>query len=100
VSISNHAAVAAEIVKPYVSDDVYWVIKTHDDFQGIYYNHFFGGEENPRAKYEGEPWYDLAVRFSDEWDQKSFDPDYDTEPLEHFEPMVREVFARPERDMD
>jgi hypothetical protein len=25
----------------------------------------------------------------------SFDPDYDTLPLETFEPLVREVFARP-----
>ncbi len=36
----------------------------------------------------------LAERFADEWDQTSFDPDYPTKPLEHFEPMVREVFAR------
>jgi len=25
----------------------------------------------------------------------AFDPDYDTLPLEHFEPLVREIFARP-----
>ena len=39
----------------------------------------------------------LAERFADEWDQNAFDPDYDTLPLEHFEPMVREVFSRPPR---
>ena len=37
-----------------------------------------------------------AERFADEWDQKAFDPDYDTLPLEHFEPLVRKVFRRSE----
>jgi predicted HD phosphohydrolase len=38
-------------------------------------------------------WYALAEQFADEWDQISFDPDYPTKPLSHFEPMVREVFG-------
>jgi hypothetical protein len=37
----------------------------------------------------------LAAKFADEWDQKAFDPAYDTFPLEHFESRVREVFAKP-----
>ena len=37
--------------------------------------------------------FELAAQFADEWDQTSFDPDYDTLPLAHFEPKVREVFA-------
>jgi predicted HD phosphohydrolase len=37
----------------------------------------------------------LAVQFADEWDQNSFDPDYPTKPLSHFEPLVRQVFAAP-----
>jgi len=37
----------------------------------------------------------VAARFADEWDQVSFDPAYDTLPLEHFLPMVREIFGRP-----
>ena len=28
------------------------------------------------------------------WDQRSFDPKYDTKPIEFFIPKVREVFAR------
>jgi predicted HD phosphohydrolase len=52
---------------------------------------------NPDARdeYRGESWFGLAERFADEWDQTSFDPDYPTQPLEHFEPAVREVFGRP-----
>lgn len=42
-----------------------------------------------------QPWYDLAVRFSSEWDQCSFEPDYDTLPLEHFEVRVGKVLRSP-----
>jgi predicted HD phosphohydrolase len=34
------------------------------------------------------------VNFCERWDQRAFDPDYDTLPLETFEPTVRRVFAR------
>ena len=93
ISVPNHPAIAAEILKPYVRDDVYWMIKAHQDFQGRHYYHHFGGDPNAREKYLGQPWYELAERFADEWDQTAFDPDYDTLPLEHFEPRVRQLFA-------
>ena len=37
--------------------------------------------------------YSTLVHQTDDWDQQAFDPNYDTLPLEHFEPLVREVFA-------
>ena len=95
VSVPNHPAIAAEILKPYVREEVYWMIRAHQDFQGRHYYHHFGGDPNARDQYREQPWFDLAARFADEWDQISFDPDYDTEALEHFEPLVNEVFARP-----
>ena len=94
ISVPNHPAIAAEILKPYVRDEVYWMIKAHQDFQGRHYYHHFGGDPNAREKYAGQPWYELAERFADEWDQTAFDPAYDTLPLEHFEPRVRELFAQ------
>ncbi len=93
VSVSNHPAIAAEILRPYVSDDVYQVIRTHQDFQGRHYYQHFGADPNAREQYRDEPWFSLGERFADEWDQKAFDPAYDTLPLEHFEPMVRQVFG-------
>jgi len=95
VSVPNHGSIAAEILKPYVRDDVYWMIKYHQDFQGRHYYHHFGGDPDAREQYRGEPWFALAERFADEWDQVAFDPDYETEPLDHFEPLVMEVFSRP-----
>jgi predicted HD phosphohydrolase len=95
VSVPNHPEIAAAILKPYVSSDVYNMIRAHQDFQGRHYYHHFGGDPDARAKYEGEPWFDLAARFADDWDQVAFDPDYDTLPLEHFEPLVRARCAKP-----
>jgi predicted HD phosphohydrolase len=93
ISVPNHPAIAAEILRPYVRSEVYHVIRTHQDFQGRHYYHHFGGNPDAREQYRGEPWFGLGERFADEWDQKAFDPAYDTLPLEHFEPMVREVFG-------
>jgi len=95
VSVPNHPGIAAEILKPYVRDEVYWMIKTHQDFQGRHYYGHFGGDPNAREQYRGEPWFELTAQFADEWDQIAFDPDYDTEPLEHFEARLRELFATP-----
>ena len=96
ISVPNHPAIAAEILKPYVREEVYWMIRVHQDFQGKHYYAHFGGNpdarEDHREKLAPEV-FELAERFADEWDQRAFDPDYDTEPLEHFEPLVREVFG-------
>ena len=95
VSVPNHPVIAAEILKCYVRDDVYQVIKAHQDFQGRHYYHHFGGDPNARERYRGAPWFALAEQFADDWDQVAFDPAYDTLPLEHFEARLREVFAHP-----
>jgi predicted HD phosphohydrolase len=92
VSVMNHPRIAAEILKPYVDAHM---IRAHQDFQGKHYYEYMGADPNARDQYVGEPWYDLAARFADEWDQNSFDPDYPTKPLSHFEPRVRQVFATP-----
>ena len=95
ISVFNHPAIAAEILKPYVRDEVYKAIRVHQDFQGRHYYGHFGGDVNARDTYDGEPYYEMAARFADDWDQQAFDPDGHYEPLEHFEPLVRQVFARP-----
>ena len=95
LSITNHAAIGAELLRPYVSRDVYQILRTHQDFQGRHYYQHFGRDTNLRDQHRDQPWYALAEQFADEWDQVAFDPDAPTAPLEHFEPMVREVFARP-----
>lgn len=93
ISVHNHPAIAAEILKPYVRDEVYKMILTHQDFQGKHYYAHFGADPDARDKYADEPFFDLTANFADNYDQNSFDPDYDTLPLEHFEDRVRTVFG-------
>ena len=95
ISVPNHPRIAAEILRPYVRDEVTPAILFHQEFQGRHYFHHFHMDPNLRDNHRGQPWYPLAERFADEWDQSSFDPDYPTEPLAHFEPRVRAVFATP-----
>jgi predicted HD phosphohydrolase len=94
ISVANHPAIAAAILKPYVRPEVHFMIEAHQDFQGKHYYAHFGGNPDAREQYRDHPSFDLAARFADEWDQKAFDPAYDTLPLEHFEPKVREIFAK------
>ncbi len=93
----NHPAVAAEMLRPWVSDEAYWVVKYHQDFQGRHYYARIGMDPDLRLRHVDHPAYALGEKFADVWDQTAFDPDYDSESLEHFEPMVREVFGRTAR---
>jgi len=96
ISVPNHPKIAAEILKPYVRPEVYEMILVHQDFQGRHYYAHFGGDSDARENHrDSVSNWDLAEKYADEWDQVAFDPAYDTLPLEHFEPMVREVFSKP-----
>ncbi|MDW3204920.1 MAG: HD domain-containing protein [Alphaproteobacteria bacterium] len=90
----NHSEMAAAMLKPFVSDKTHWIVKHHGLFQGYYYDHFLGGDRNARDRYKDHPYYEDCVYFCQNYDQNAFDPDYDTLPLEFFEPMVRRVMAQ------
>ena len=90
----NHGEFAAAILRPYVSERTYWIVKHHGIFQAYYYAHHLGDDRNARDRFKDHPHYQATVDFCHDWDQASFDPDYDTLPLEHFEPMVRRIFGR------
>ena len=92
---ANHSEVAAAMLRPYVSERTYWIIKNHGLFQNYYYAHHFGRDRDARARFRDHEWYDDAVRFCEEYDQVSFDPGYESEDLEFFEPMVRRQLAEP-----
>ena len=100
ISVINHPRIAAEILRPYVRDEVYKMILVHQDFQGRHYYHHLGADPDAREQHRdslsAEEWA-LAEQFADEWDQRAFDPDAETYPLEHFEPKVRAVFAMPKQ---
>ena len=94
----NHSQVAAAIIRPYVRGEVAWVIEHHGVFQMYYYGDAMGVDKNAREIYRGHKWFNSCEKFCERWDQMSFDPDYASYPLAHFEPMVREIFSRPPFD--
>jgi len=94
IAPDNHSQVAAAILRPYVSEKTYWIVLHHGIFQGYYFWHHSGGDRNAREQYRGHPYFEACADFCERWDQVSFDPDYDTLPLEAFEPMVYRLFAR------
>jgi predicted HD phosphohydrolase len=94
----NHAEVAAGILRPYVRPEVTWIVAQHGLFQNYYYVHHFGGDRNARERLRDHPWYESCAHFCAAWDQCSFDPDYPTESLATFEPLLRRIFARPPHD--
>ncbi len=90
----NHDEYAAAILKPFVREQCTWVVKTHGDFQLLYFGEHVGADPMKRDRHKGHVYYDDCAEFCERWDQSSFDPDYDTKPLSFFEPMVHEVFGR------
>ena len=94
----DHAALAAAILRPYVRPEVTWIVAQHGLFQNYYYVHHLGGDRNARDRFRDHPWYEATQHFCASWDQCSFDPEYRSEPLGYFEPMVRRIFSRTPHD--
>jgi predicted HD phosphohydrolase len=90
----NHDHFAAEIIRPFLREEVVWTVEHHGAFQMVYYAHHYDWNQFEREKYSASPYYQSCVDFCERWDQASFDPDYRSEPLSFFAPMVRDVFAR------
>lgn len=95
----NHPDIAAAIIKPFVSEEIHWICQNHGIFQGYYYFHYIGADRNMRDGFRDHPHFDACAEFCEKYDQAAFDPDYDSEPLEFFEPMVRNVMSRPINSM-
>ena len=95
----NHPDIGAAIVKPFVTEQEHWICAQHGLFQGNYYFHFVGMDRDARDVHRGHEHWDACEHFCRTYDQAAFDPDYDTEPLEFFEPMLRRVMAKPLRPM-
>ena len=94
ISPANHSQAAASVLRPYVSEDLHWIVQHHGVFQAYYYAHHYGGDRNARDTYRDHPLYDATVEFCAKYDQNCFDPEYQSESLDYFVPMVARVFGR------
>jgi predicted HD phosphohydrolase len=95
----NHPDIGAAIIKPFVSEEEHWICEQHGLFQGHYYFHYIGADRDAREVHRGHKYWDACELFCSKYDQAAFDPDYDSEPLAFFEPMLRRVMARPIKSM-
>ena len=90
----THGQVAGEIIRPFVREEVAWVVSHHGTFQMFYNVSLSEVLRNSRDKFKNNPYYQSAVDFCENWDQCSFDPEFDSKPLEFFIPVIHRVFSR------
>ncbi|HUF55148.1 MAG TPA: HD domain-containing protein [Thermohalobaculum sp.] len=90
----NHDRFAAEIMRPFMREEVVWTVEHHGVFQMYYYAHHMGWDRELRERYRDSPYYESCRAFCERWDQSSFDPDYPADPLASFEDEVQAIFAR------
>ena len=90
----NHSELAASVLKPFVSKKTCWIIEKHGLFQMYYYNHHYGKDRHLRDQYKGHEYYEDTINFCHKWDQSSFDPNFDTIPLDDFIPLLQRIFNR------
>jgi predicted HD phosphohydrolase len=95
----NHPDIAAAILKPFVDDKLHWMVEHHGVFQGYYFFHHLGMNRDMREAFRGHEHFEDTAKFCELYDQSSFDPAYDSAPLDFFEPMVRRVLSSPINSM-
>jgi predicted HD phosphohydrolase len=91
----THGEMMGAVLRPFVRPEVCWIVRHHGLFQSYYYAHYTGGDRDARERYRDHEWFDACAEFCERYDQNCFDPAYQSLPIEHFEPMVRRVFAEP-----
>jgi predicted HD phosphohydrolase len=91
----NHPDIAAAIIQPFVSEELHWIVKHHGIFQGVNFFHHLGLDRDMRDQFRGHEHFAATEEFIDKYDCPAFDPDYDSLPLEFFEPMVMRLFEKP-----
>jgi predicted HD phosphohydrolase len=89
----HHPEIAASTVRGLVSEANQFMVEQHGVFQGYYFWHHIGADRNARERFRDSPYFERTAEFCAKYDQAAFDPGYRSEPLEHFEPLVRAFFA-------
>ncbi len=90
----NHPDIAAGILKPFVSEANHFMVKQHGIFQGYYFWHHVGMDRDARERFRDSPYFEYTAEFCAKYDQTAFDADYRSNPLEHYEPLIRDKLCR------
>jgi len=87
----SHPDIAAGILKPFVSEANHFLVKQHGVFQGYYFWDYIGLDKDAREQFRDSSYFDYTEEFCAKYDQTAFDDDYKSNPLEHYEPLIREM---------
>ena len=90
----NHGDVVAAILRPFVSEANHWMLSHHPVFQVYFYGQHLGIDPNERDEYRTSPYFEQTADFCARYDEVSFDPQYESEPMSVFSPMVRRVLHK------
>ena len=90
----NHDRFAAEILRPFLREEVTWGVAHHGVFQLLYSGEFTGRDPNTREQFSDSLYYQSCIDFCERWDQSSFDPSYANDPLDSFRDGIKTIFAR------
>jgi len=97
---SNHDRFSAEVVRPFVREEITWVVEHHGIFQMEGKERKYGWDVHAVDRYQDHIYFETCREFAEKWDLTSFNQEYPTHSLDHFEPMIREVFSRKPFDPD
>ncbi len=89
----NHPSIAAGILKPFVSEANHFMVAKHGVFQGYYFWDHIGLDGNAREQFRDSPHFDRTAEFCALYDQTAFDASYRSNPLEHYEPLIRQFLT-------
>ena len=59
----NHDQFAAEILRPFLREEVVWTVGHHGAFQMYYYAHHYGWNRHEREKYRESPYFQSCAGF-------------------------------------
>lgn len=90
-SAFNHEEMAAEMLKPYLSSNVYNMLKYHGIFQGRFFWDEINRDPDTYLQFRGQPWYNLAMKFTEIYDKPAFKHDVAFDSLETFIPLIKKV---------
>jgi predicted HD phosphohydrolase len=95
----NHPDIAAAILKPFISDENYWMVQHHGIFQGYNFFHHIGMNRDMRDMFKASPHYERTAEFVELYDNPAFNPAGETLALSEFEPMLRRLMAVPKNSV-
>ncbi len=91
----THAAFAAMVLGPYISEANRWMLLHHPVFLDQHVHGHPEVDRDARERWRGHPHFEWTATFVERYDQAAVSATREILPLEAFLPLVQRFFARP-----